>query len=227
VYTVVNSDFRYFQTRRLEDVTHDMDVQKKSIIQIIMEAQFVDQNARIEGEEVKLPPENWNIRVSFNILQKSLWDTRADKISLRVKAEDRKWASDYIDKFENLIYNIPRGNRTPTVIFWLFVVPLFFLLKAYVAQLNTPADWFIADAGRYAFYSIAALCALMTFVGVMVDFFGFRPYAYRILFGADSGFVWGQGREEHEALEHARQIAMWTVGAGFIFLLLVSLRYAI
>lgn len=227
IYTVVHSDFRYFQTKRLEDVTHDMEVQKKNIIQLTMEAQFIDQNAHIDGNLVSPPPEEWNIRVVFNILQKGFWDTRSDRINLRVKSEDRKWSSDYIDRFEELIYNIPRGERTPTTIFWLFIIPLIFLTKTFVTQIISPAAWFLQILERYAFFLFCLIAAAAALIGVAVDLFEYRPYAYRILFGPDSSFVWGQGKVDHEAREYARQISMWVVGGIFIFLLFISVQYAI
>lgn len=226
VYTIVNSDYRYFQTRRFEDVTHDMDVQKKNIIQIIMEAQFVDQSARIENEAVNPPLENWNIRVVFNILQKDLWDTRPDKISLRVKSEDRKWTANYIDKLEDLIYAVPRGNRTPTIIFWLFTVPLFFMLRSYFMQINNPADWYSTLSGRILFFAYSGVSALMVLSGLFMDFFGYRPHVFRILFGPESSFVWGQGKADHEAREQARQIVMWVIGAAFVIFLFISISYS-
>ncbi len=227
VYTVVNSDFRYFQTKRLHDVTHDLDVQKKNIIQLTLEAQFTDQNQRVYGEVINPPQENWNIRVIFNITQKGFWDTRADKISLRVKSEDRKWAADYIDKLENLVYEIPRGNYTPTIIFWMFLIPILFMLRAYVAQINTPADWFLSSTGRIVFFMYIAASALMVLNGLMADFFGFRPYAFRILFGPESGFIWGQGKADYEAREQARHIVMWILGIALIFFLWVGISYII
>jgi len=227
VYTIVTSDFRYFETTRLEDVTHDLDVQKKNIIQLIMEAQFADPNARIEGDAVKPPLENWNIRVIFSILQKGPWETRQDKINLRVRSEDRKWTSDYIDRLEDLIYETPRGQRTPTAIFWLFALPLIFLARTFFIQLHTPAPWYLEPGGRIIFFTYAATCALMTFIGFAVDMLGYNPYAYRILFGPDSSFVWGQGRADHEAREYARLISMVVVGVAFILLLLVSVGYAV
>ncbi len=227
VYTIVNSDFRYFQTKRLEDVTHDLDVQKLNIIQLVMEAQFVDQNAHIDGDAVKSPLENWNIRVIFNIPQKDFWDTRSDRITLRVKSEDRKWATDYINKLEDLIYSIPRGNRTPTIIFWLFVIPLFFMIKTYVTQLTTSAGWFTTPGGRLMFFAYTFASALMVLSGIAVDFLGYRPNAFRIMFGPESRFVWGQGKVDHEAREQARQIVMWVMGSTFIIFLLISISYAI
>lgn len=227
VYTIVNSDFRYFQTRRFEDVTHDMDVQKKNIIQLVMEAQFADQNAHVEGEVVKPPSEDWNIRVIFSIPQKSFWDARQDKINLRVKSEDRKWSADYIDRLEELIYNIPRGSRTPTIIFWLFIIPLVFMIKAYMTQLVTPANWFTSPVGRVMFFAYAFVSAFMVLSGIVVDFFGYKPSAFRVLFGPESGFVWGQGKVDHEAREQARQIVMWVMGSAFIVFLLISINYAI
>jgi hypothetical protein len=227
VYTIVTSDFRYFETNRLEDVTHDLDVQKKGIIQLSMEAQAADKDARVEGNVVKPPLDSWNIRVMFNILQKSPWETRQDKINLRVRSEDRKWTNDYINRLEDLIYDTPRGNRTPTVIFWLFALPLFFLAKTFIAQLSTPAPWYLQPGGRITFLAYAAACALMTLVGFAVDVVGYSPYAYRLLFGPDSSFVWGQGKADHEAREHARQFSMVAVGAAFLILLLVSIGYAV
>lgn len=227
VYTIVNADFRYFQTKRLEDVTHDMDVQKQNIIQLVMEARFTDQDAHIEGDAVKSPLENWNIRVIFNISQKDFWDTRTDRVTLRIKSEDRKWSSDYIDKLETLIYQLPRGNRTPTIILWLFIIPLLFMLKTYITQLNTPADWFTSLGGRVMFFVYAAASAFMVLGGIIVDFFGFKPYVFRILFGPESSFVWGQGKADHEAREQARQIIMWVIGAAFIVFLLISVNYGI
>jgi hypothetical protein len=227
VYTIVTSDFRYFETKRLEEVTHDLDVQKKNIIQLSMESQFSDPNARIEGDTVKPPLEEWNVRVVFNILQKGTWDTRVDKISLRVRSEDRKWASDYINKLEDLIYELPRGERTPTIIFWLFAVPLFFFVKTLITQLTAPANWFQQPGGRFLFLTYAAVCAGMMLIGFAVDFLGYSPYGYRLLFGPDSRFIWGQGKVDHEAREYARQISMLVVGVMFILLLLISIGYAV
>lgn len=227
IYTIVTSDFRYFETKRLEDVTHDLEVQKKDIIQLAMESQFSSPDARIEGDAVKPPLEGWNVRVIFSILQKSPWDTRVDKISLRVKSEDRKWSSDYINRLENLIYEVPRGNRTPTIIFWLFVVPLFFFIKTLLVQLSAPADWYLRAFGRNLFFAYLGISALIFLVGFAVDALGYRPYAYRLLFGPDSSFIWGQGKADHEAREYARQINMAIVGFLFIILLFISMVYAV
>ncbi|MDD2921064.1 MAG: hypothetical protein PHQ36_02165 [Anaerolineales bacterium] len=226
-YTIVTSDFRYFETKRIEDATHDLEVQKQNIVQVALEAKFIEQPLSIEENIIKTTPDNWNIRVMFSIPQKEFWDTRADKISLRVKSEDRKWANDYIDRFEDLVYKTPKGNRTPTMIFFLFAAPLFIFAKTYFEQINHPAAWYLSVGGRVMFYAYAAASALMALIGVAVDAFGYSPYAFRVLFGPESSFVWGQGKVNHEAREYARQITMWVVGIVFIIFLLVSVNYAV
>ncbi len=226
-YTIVTSDFRYFDAKRIEDATHDLEVQRQNIIQLTLEAKFSEQPLQIEGDLIKTPPENWNIRVIFSIPQKNFWDTHTDKISLRVKSEDRKWAADYIDRLEELIYKVPRGNRAPTLIFFLFAIPLFILAKTCFAQINSPSPWFLPLSGRIMFYAYMAASAFMALIGVAVDSLGYTPYAFRVLFGPDSSFVWGQGKVNHEAREQARQVALWAVGIAFIFFLFISVNYAV
>ncbi|MBI3161988.1 MAG: hypothetical protein HYZ23_05745, partial [Chloroflexi bacterium] len=81
-YTIVTSDFRYFETMRFEDILHDLEGQKKGIIQIAMRAGFVEEPPRIEGDIVREPRGNWNISLNFNIVQKDFWDRDSDRISL-------------------------------------------------------------------------------------------------------------------------------------------------
>ncbi len=226
IYTIVHSDFRYFKTKRIQDVTHDLDVQQKSIIQLIMEADFENQTGMLEGNKIIPPPENWHIRVAFNIPQKDFWDGRADRISLRVKSEDRKWANDYIDKFENLIYKLPSGEKIPTVIFWLYALPLVFFIQNLFKQLNAalPSNWYAYPLPRILFFFCMGISAFMLLVGIMVNVFQYRPHGYRILFGPTSSFVWGAGNENHDFFKRARHVSLW--GIGCIFLVILSASFA-
>lgn len=227
VYTIVTSNFRYFEVTRLEDILHDLEVQNRNIIQVIMDADFVKQPDRIEGELVhKGTRENWNVRVTFSLGQRGLWEIRNDKISLRVQSEDRKWASDYIDRLEDQIYETPRGNRTPTMIFWLFAIPLYILVKTYFAHLGEINTWLAAPLARYSFFTYIAISTMLVLIGVANRFFNFNPPAFRMLFGPISAFAWGQGKFEHERRETIRHYALLLLGAAFIFFLLVSINFS-
>lgn len=226
VYTIVSSNFRYFETTRLEEVLHDLEVQKRNIIQLIMDVDFIKQPDRIEGPTIhKGTRENWNVRVIFSMGQRGLWDTRNDKITLRVQSEDRKWASDYIDRLEDQIYETPRGNRTPNMIFWLFSIPLLILAKAYLAHLGNITEWFTSVLEQVSFYVYAAVSAGIVLVGAGNRFFNFNPSEFRRLFGPESAFVWGQGKFDFELREKIKFYALLTMGITFIFFMVVSLNF--
>ena len=226
VYTIVTSDFRYFETKRIEDVIHDLEVQKRSIIQLIMQADFTEQPLRIEGDIIHKTRENWNIRLTFSILQKELWDTHHDKISVRVISEERKWASDYIDRLEEQVYRTPRGNRAPDIIFWLFAIPLSVLISTYLSHIVTPKPWLAEPFARAWFFAYTLASILMVIVGAARSFFNYNPHGFRLLFGPESSFAWGQGKANFEEREQTRQYAFWIVGAIFIFILLTSINFA-
>jgi|GEM_PF-5393474 len=228
VYTVVTSDFRYFETRRIEDVVHDLEVQKISIIQLIADAGFIEQPARIEGDIIhRGTRENWNIRVIFSILQKDLWDTRHDKISIRVMSEDRKWASDYIDRLEDQVYNTPKGHHSPDIIFWLFAIPLSVLSATYLSHIIVPKPWLTEPFARLWLLVYALASMLMVAVGAARTFFSYNPHGLRILFGPESSFEWGQGKVNYEEREKTRHYAFWIIGVIFLLFLLTSINFAI
>jgi hypothetical protein len=228
VYTVVTSDFRYFETRRLEDVLHDPDVQDKSIIQLTMEAGFVEGLPRIEGDVIqKGTRENWNVHLMFTLRQRGLWESQPDKISLRVTSEERKWAYDYIDRFEQQIYRLPSGGRTPLMLFWLFAIPFFILVNALITQGGQDVPWLTESLPRYSFYTVTLVSMFMVSIGVSLSLFKFNPQILRLLFGPVSGFVWGEGQGENEAFEKFRHFALWVFGILFILVMLASVKFRI
>jgi hypothetical protein len=228
VYTVVTSDFRYFETKRIEDVLHDLDVQKRSIIQLAVEAGFIEQPSHIEGDIIhKETREHWNIRLIFSIVQKDLWDTYHDKISIRVISEDRKWASDYIDRLEDQVYRTPKGNHAPDIIFWLFAIPLSVLTATYVSHILIPKPWLAESSTRLWFFACTLASVFMVGVGIARTFFSYNPHSLRMLFGPESGFVWGQGQVNFEEREKIKQYAFWVIGGIFLYFLFVSMKFAV
>lgn len=226
-YRVYTSSFRYFETRRIEDVLHDLEVQQESVIHLILQADFLEQPDRIEEDMVKKGRDDWFIRVSFVILQKSFWDTYNDKIIVRVQSEDRKWASDYIDRIEELVHKTPVGSRSPNIILWLYAIPLSVLVSTYLAHLASPKHW-LSETIPLILFSLEALaCLLMVLAGLSRSVFGFNPYGFRVFFGPNSGFVWGQGKEDYEDDEKIRQGVFWVVGVLFLFVLFTSIQFAI
>jgi hypothetical protein len=227
VYTIVTSDFRYFETKRIEDVLHDLEVQKRSIIQLIIQADFVEQPHRIEGDIIhKGTRENWNIRLIFSIVQKDTWDTYHDKISVRVTSEERKWASDYIDRLEDQIYKTPKGHRSSDIIFWLFAIPLSILSATYLSHIITPKPWLAEPFARIWLFAYTLASIFMISVGAARTFFNYNPYGFRMLFGPESSFVWGRGKVNFEEREQTRQYAFLVVGFIFLILLLASINFA-
>lgn len=227
VYTIVTSDFRYFETKRIEDVLHDLEVQKRNIIQLAIQADFVEQPPYIEGNIINRGTrENWYVRLNFSIIQKDIWDTRHDRISVRVISEERKWASDYIDRLEDQVHKTPKGNRSSDTIFWLFGIPFTVLSATYLSHLVSPKPWLTEPFARIWFLAYTLAAMLMMFVGVARSFFNYNPYGLRILFGPESSFAWGQGKADFEEREQLRQYAFWTVGAIFLFFMLVSIKLA-
>ena len=228
VYTIVTSDLRYFATRRIEDVLHDLEVQKRNIIQLFVDADFVEELPRIEGDIIhKGTRENWSIRLIFSIIQKGLWDTRNDRISLRVTSEDRKWASDYIDRLEEQIYKLPRGNRSPDTIFWLFAIPLSVLVATYLSHILTHTPWLTKPFELIWFLAYTLISMLMVFLGAARTFFNYNPYGLRVLFGPDSSFAWGKGKADFENREKIRDYAFWIVGCIFLYFLFISVKFAL
>jgi hypothetical protein len=228
VYTIVTSDFRYFETKRIEDVLHDLEVQKRNIIQLAIEAGFVEQPHRIEGDIIhKGTRENWNIRLIFSIVQKDVWYTHHDKISIRVTSEDRKWASDYIDRLEEQVYKTQKGNRSPDIIFWLFIIPLSVLSATYLSHIITPRPWLTEPSARLGFLAYILASMLMVLVGAARTFFSYNPHGLRMLFGPESSFAWGRGKVNFEEREQIKQYAFWVVGSIFLYLLFISIRFAI
>ena len=228
VYTIVTSDFRYFETKRIEDVLHDLEVQKRNIIQLVIQADFIEQPPRIEGDIIhKGTRENWNIRLIFSIVQKDLWDTRHDKISVRITSEERKWASDYIDRLEEQVHKMPKGNRSPDVIFWLFAIPLSVLSSTYLYHMISPKPWLSEPLARLWFLTFTLAAMFMVVIGTARTFFSYNPYGLRILFGPDSSFAWGQGKVNFEERERIRHYAFWIVGLIFLYFLFTSIQLAI
>jgi len=228
VYTIVTSDFRYFETKRIEDVLHDLEVQKRNVIQLLIQADFVEQLSRIEGDIIqKGTRENWHIRINFSIVQKDFWDTYSDKISIRVQSEDRKWDTDYIDRLEELIHKTPRGHRSPDIIFWLYAIPSTILGATYASHLISPRPWLTEPFTRLFFLSYTMASILMVVVGVARTSFNYNPYGLRILFGPESSFVWGQGKVNHDEREQIRQYAFWAIGIVFLLFLFTSIKFAI
>ncbi len=226
-YTIVTTNFRYFESTRLEDVLHDLEIQKRNIIQLIMDADFIKQPDHIKGEFVhKGTRENWNVRVTFSMSQRGLWEVRTDRISLRVQSEDRKWASDYIDRLEDQIYGTPRGSRIPNMIFWLFAIPLFTLVRTYLAHLGDFTSWLKTPFEQYAFFAYIAISAAMVLFGAASRFFNFNPSILRRLFGPQSAFVWGQGKYDYERREQIRQYTLLALGTVFIFFLIISINFS-
>ena len=228
VYTIVTSDFRHFETHRIEEVLYDLDVQKKHIIQLIITADFIEQPHRIEGDVIqKGTRENWYVRVNFNIVQKEFWDTYYDKISIRVVSEDRKWANDYINRLEELIYKTPRGHRSADIIFWLFGIPATILSATYIGHLISPKPWLMEPFTRlfYILYTLATMAVVL--VGAGRSMLNYNPYGLRIFFGPESSFSWGYGKAVYEDREQMRQYAFWVVGVSFILILLVSIQFAL
>jgi hypothetical protein len=227
VYTIVTSDFRYFETKRIEDVLHDLEVQKKNVVQLVIQAGFVEQLPYIEGDIIhKGTRENWNIRLVFSILQKDLWDTRHDKISIRVISEERKWASDYIDRLEEQVYKLPVGHRSPDIIFWLFAIPLSILSATYFSHIIGSKPWLTEPSAPIWLFAYALGSILMISVGAGRTFFNYNPHGLRILFGSESSFAWGQGKVNFEEREQIRKYAFWIVGFIFLCFLLTSINFA-
>lgn len=228
IYTIVTSNYRYFETTRLEEVLHDLEVQDRHIIQLIADADFVQQPDRVvDGIVHKGTRENWNVRVTFTMGYRGLWDTRHDRISLRVQSEDRQWAADIIDRLEDQIYSLPAGNRSPNLIFWLFGLPLFVLVKGYLAHIGDLKAWLATPFEQYSFYAYAVLSALTVMIGTANRFFNFNPFAFRRLFGPESSFAWGQGKFDFEVRERLRHLTLILLGIAFLFFLFVSLKFSI
>lgn len=228
VYTVTTSDYRYFETQRLEDVLHDPDVQEKSILQLTMEADFVEESPRIEGEIIhKGTRENWNIRLIFTLRQRGSWDAFHDKISLRVTSEERKWAYDYIDRFEEQIYTLPAGNRTPVMLLWLFAIPLSILVSAFLFPDGQNVPWLAEPFPRYSYFAAILVSATMMATGISLSWFKFNPQIMRMLFGPMSAFAWGGGQEEYEMYEKFRHFALWFFGILFIIVLFASVKFRV
>jgi hypothetical protein len=159
-------------------------------------------------------------------VQKGSWTTRRDKISLIISSEDRKWAGDYIDRFEELIYKMKRAHQAPALVFWLFLFPLIIMGRSLYMNfahiqnlLSTGADVF--------FFSAAALSSLtMAWFGMASNLFGYRPYIIRFFFGPDTGFQWGEAGAEYEEREKFRQrVFLYTV-VEFVIVLIVSMYFA-
>ncbi|MDP1547572.1 MAG: hypothetical protein Q8L87_16310 [Anaerolineales bacterium] len=228
LYTVLTSDFRYFETARIEDVLHDPDAQEKGILQLSMEADFVEDLPRIEGDVIhKGTRDNWNIRLMFSLRRRGFWDAAQDKITLKVTSEERKWAYDYIDRFEEQIYKLQPGNRTPVMLLWLFVIPLFLLIYAYLTQHGQNPTWLEGAISRYTYYAITLFSTLMALGGMAVSIFKFNPQGMRILFGPMSGFLWGVGMEEYELFEKFRHSVLWVIGIIFLAIVFASAAIAI
>lgn len=225
-YRVYTSSFRYFETKRIEDVLHDLDVQREGVIQLVLQADFMEQPERIEGDTIQKKRDNWFVRVSFIILQKGFWDTYNDKIIVRVQSEDRKWASDYIDRIEELVHKVPTGNRSPHIILWLYAIPLSILVSTYLSHLANPKHWLSETTPLILFGLETLACLIVVLAGVSRSIFGFNPYGFRVFFGPNSGFVWGQGKEDYEDDEKIRQGAFWVVGVLFLFALFTSVQFA-
>lgn len=227
VYTVVTSDLRYFETSRVEDVLHDPAVQENSVVQLTMEAGFVEQPQRIEENVIhKGTRENWYIRLMFTLRRRGFWDAAQDRIQLRVSSEERKWANDYIDRFEEQIYKLPAGNRTPVMLLWLFAAPLFLLISAYFTQTGQNPAWLANPFPRYAYYAMIIFSALMVAGGISASIFQFYPQGLRVFFGPLSAFVWGGGQREYELFEKFRNIVLWFLGIVFLIVVAASANFA-
>ncbi len=227
VFTIGTDDYRYFQTRRLEDVLHDLDVQKKRMVYLSMEAGFEDQNPRLKEDVLhEGRSDEWRIRVAFQIVPKGFWATRRDKVLLLVSSEDRKWASDYIDRFEEKIYNLPRPHRAPTLLFWLFMFPLLILGRSiYIHHANI--NGLLTTGWDFFLFAAAAITALgMTLAGLATSFFGYRPYIIRLFFGPDTAFLWGEAKADHEDREKFRHRVFWYVMLAFLATLFISMTFA-
>lgn len=225
-YRVYTSSFRYFETRRIEDVLHDLEVQRESVIHLVLQADFIEQPDRIEDNTIQKGRDNWLVRVSFIILQKGFWDTYNDKIIVRVQSEDRKWATDYIDRIEELVQKTPTGNRSPNIILWLYAIPLSILVSTYLSHLAKPKPWLSETTWLVLFILEVLVCLLMALTGLGRSVFGYNPYGFRIFFGPNSNFVWGVGKEDYELNEKIRQGTFWTVGVIFLFVLFTSIQFA-
>jgi len=226
VYTVMTSDFRYFETNRIEDVLHDQAVQDLSIIQIIMESVFIEEPLRIEGDIMHTSKrENWNIRVIFTLRHRGTWEIQPDRINLRIVSEDRKWAEDYIDKFEDEIYKLRPGARTPVMIFWLFAIPLFFLIRDFVTTNGANAYATSEPFLTYSYYGAILASIIMVTGGISLSIFKWNPQIVRLLFGPMSGFGWGESRVEFEAFDSFRHFVLWLCGGIFLLVIFAAIKF--
>jgi len=195
-------------------------VQDRSILQLTMEADFVEGLPHIEGEVIhKGKRENWNIRVMFTLRQRGFWEMLYDKISLRVTSEERKWANDYVDRFEEQIHKLPSGSRTPTMLFWLYVLPLSIFVRDLLVTGNRNAYAMREPFLFYIYYGTIFISIVMVAIGVSLSLFRYNPQLLRFLFGPISNFAWGEGKVEYDAIEKFRQMALWII--GFVFLLVM------
>ena len=226
VYIVLTSDFRYFETKRIDDVLHDPAVEELGILQIIMEADFIEELPRIQGEVIhKGTREDWNIRVIFSIRHRSFWEMHADRIQLRVTSEDRKWANDYIDKFEGEIHRLQSGMRTPVMLFWLFAIPLFFLIRDLIRTNGANAYAMSEPFLTYSYYGAILASTVMVLGGISRSVFKYNPQFMRLMFGPMSGFGWGGSRFEFEAFDKFRQFVFWVCGILFLLVMFAAVKF--
>ena len=226
VYTVLTSDFRYFESKRIEDVLHDPAVQDLGILQIVMDADFIEDLPRIEGDIIhKGKRENWNVRVAFSLRHRGFWEMIPDRVNLKITSEDRKWADDYIDKFEDEIHKLQPGARTPVMIFWLFAIPLFFLVKDFV-NTGIPNAYAMSEPFLTYFYYGAILASIvMVAGGISLSIFKYNPQFMRLMFGPMSGFGWGGSRFEFEAFDKFRQFVLWVCGGVFLLVMFAAVKF--
>jgi len=226
VYTVTTSDFRYFETKRIEDVLTDPAVQDQGILQIVMEADFIEGLPRIEGEVIhKGTRENWNVRVTFSLRHRGFWEMIPDRISLKITSEDRKWADDYIDKFEDEIHKLQPGTRTPVMIFWLFAIPLFFLIRDFITTSGANAYAMSQPVLTYYYYGAILASIVMVAGGIALSIFKYNPQFMRLMFGPMSGFGWGGSRVEFEAVNSFRNFVLWVCGGMFLLVIFAAVKF--
>jgi hypothetical protein len=112
------------------------------------------------------------------------------------------------------------------MIFWLFAIPLFSLLRTFFVHIGDFNAWLAAPLERYAFFAYILVSALMIFMGVASRFFGYNPSPLRRLLGPESAFVWGEGKDEFERQEKVRHYTLLVLGVTFIFFMIVSINFA-
>ncbi len=209
VFRVAREDGRYYGTEDIDEVLSDPNVTGKRVVSVSIELQEARHADRRRPWEELVEVEFETARGSYNKL---------DNVSMSISTEHKNWALLLADVLEPQIQRTLRAKGTPRSLLWLFALPL--------GMVGVKLGWWSSGFGSLFLGLLAILVPLC--IGWMVyTLTEGSPRWFRVAFGPESTFLWGEELRTYPEREQTRRNMLWAVIVGFLVSFAASCAFAL